>query len=399
MPSTLHSTFHLARFELLRIARVPTVMGYFLGPLLLYPALIWGELQVFSLMEGERATEVYRIAVDDPELAELLADVERLDIRDPSEATADALDRSTIDAYVTRGDEGPVVHHATWSLKGAGGAGYVAGELEDGIEKRAREAYLAAGGTKGVWSGHRVKVVQPKGGDEQLFEKLLAVLVGLMTPLSVLVTASQPACAVFLSDREEGTAETLLTTRVPRAALAAGKVLAVIALLVLSAIANALLLWAACMQALTVLAEDVVFIAPDVVGAGIGLMGLTTYCILLSLLLTTLIVPLRTYKEGQSMASVSTLPVMGPLLVGALALIWDEPAPWMWWTPFVHTPMLLDAALRSTWTPLHLVQCLGVDLAAAGAWAALLSRFPGPVGLVVGAWRPRWVDTLLGSDT
>ena len=78
MPSTLHSTFHLARFELLRIARVPTVMGYFLGPLLLYPALIWGELQVFSLMEGERATEVYRIAVDDPELAELLADVERL---------------------------------------------------------------------------------------------------------------------------------------------------------------------------------------------------------------------------------------------------------------------------------------------------------------------------------
>ena len=110
-------------------------------------------------------------------------------------------------------------------------------------------------------------------------------------------------------------------------------------------------------------------------------------------------VPLRTYKEGQSLASTLTLPVMGPLMVGAVALVWDEAAAWMWWAPVVHTPLLLDAALRGTWTPLHLAQSVGIDLLLAGAWMAFLTRFPGPGGLVIGAWRPPWVDRLLGSDT
>jgi ABC-type Na+ efflux pump permease subunit len=227
---------------------------------------------------------------------------------------------------------------------------------------------------------------------------MLGLLVGLMTPLSVLVTSSQPACAVFLSDREEGTAETLLTTRVPRSALAAGKIAAVASLLGLSAVANLVLLWAACMQALSVLSEDLVIVLPTVAGAGVAVLALGTYSLLLTLFLTTMLVPLKTYKEGQNIGSTASLSVMAPLMVGAFAMM-DVPAPWMWWAPMIHTPLLVDAALRSAWTASAVARVLGVDLLVAALWIAMLWRVPGPTGLVVGAWRPAWLDRLLGSDT
>jgi len=398
MPAPLRSTLHLLRFELRRIARVPTVMGYFLGPLLVYPALIWGELQVFSLMAGERATETYRVAVADAELEGLLDDAERVRIVPASQASPDALDRSDVDAYVTQTDEGLVVHHAAWSLSGGAGADHVKDELKRGGTRRAREAFLDAGGAESIWDGHDITLDQPAGASDALLRRLLGLLVGLMTPLSVLVTASQPACAVFLSDREEGTAETLLTARVPRSALAFGKIGAVAALLMLSAMANIVLLWAACMQALSVLSEQVVFLWPTASGLAIATLALGTYSLLLTLLLTTLLVPLRTYKEGQNLGSTASLPVMVPLLVGLLSMM-DVPAPWMWWAPVVHTPLVIDAAVRGTWTAMMVVQSVGVDLLIATLWAALLWRFPGPEGLVMGAWRPAWFDRFLGTDT
>lgn len=390
--SLLTRTVVYAGFELRRLLRLPAVMAFLLGPIVFYPTLIWLELQAFTLIEGTRTSQHYEVGADDAEIVDALEASKRAT---PTTGTLDALRDGDIDAYVTRDGTAVQVHTLARRPRSSNAGSYVQMRLQRFNRDAIEAAFLDAGGEASAYAAYEAEDAKRGEGNTLLLE-LVAFVLAFMTPMSVIISATHPANVVFVSDREELTAETLAVSAVPRAVLVGGKLLAVTAMQVMAGLANLVVLYLAAVQGLTLMEISGSAPVPTVGDAVIATLALTSFGLLISLVCATCLIPLRTYKEAQNVGAYGVLLALGPLMLCGFSLTTTTPE-WMWAVPIGHTTLLLDALLRDTLTPWHAVLVATTDLGLAAAWLGLLWITPGPTGLLAGAWRPPWLGRLLGD--
>lgn len=323
--SLLRTSLAVARRELTESLRDVMVLAFTFGfPLLFYPLLILGSLQLASLEDGLASRRPTRVVVEGPaDLVEALAGDDDLQLVESPEArTADDLRADRIDQIVTAEEAGDALSITGLYTSTRPRSVQRRGAVEDVVDdlRDARQAALEAErdlppGALDRWSIYSDDQAPPG--------RTLASLLGLLLPTMLLytmgITGVYPVVEVVVGERERGTVETGMVTGAPRVALAIGKMLAVLSMMLLSVAGNALSLlftfWSFLEQAAPD-AEVAVAIAWPALLPALGLIAVTT--VLMAAAMTVAVLPAESFRQAQSMASSVGVMLGLPALAGIL---------------------------------------------------------------------------------
>lgn len=336
LPAALRAVGAVLRRELTEALREPHVLAFSLGfPLLFYPLLIWGSVQLAMLQDGALEWSPPRVAVvvDGAPIEEVSAlerGLSKAIFEDAGLARAEAdsvaaLDDEAagVDVWVEAVASGPswqaTVHHLSTRSRSAAGARAVEEALEDLAETREGALVERVGADPSaleVWSWE-AEDVSPRG-------KLLGRLLGLVLPVvllsAMMVAGIYPAVEIVVGEKERRTLETTLTSAVSRVSIVVGKVLALLALIGLSVVGN---LGAMVLTMVHILATSgsggaslELSLEPGSLALAAGM--LLVQAVLLAAVLVLVCLPAQTFKQGQTVASlVSTLGML-PAMVAML---------------------------------------------------------------------------------
>ena len=394
--SALSLAASYAALELRRTLRDPQVVVFLGFPVVLYPSLIWGVSELAQLEQGRYDRETYVVAADAP-LTELLEGHERLEL--VSRSRSSELDEGTVDATAHLREPTEVQIDFLAARPRSVRAAELVEEAVD-VRRRSilREHVAAAGGDPEVLGGFAFDDAIV-GELSQLMSWVMGLLIGAIGPLAMLLSGVYPAIDLFVVERERDTLETLLVSSVPRGVMVAGKLLACATLMLVASLAN--------MGALGLSALHVTRLAfhesawaqwPPLLVWPMLLATLASASLLCATVLMASLVPARTYKEGEWITTTvlfGSFPLLGVAIVG---LMTGAPSPWLWAVPFAHTILAVAAAPTGELALWQAALSVTTDVLATSILLALLWRSPGPQGLLAGAWRPPWLDRLLGSS-
>lgn len=276
-------------------------------PLLLYPVMIWGTSEVFSLLSASREGEAFVVATADPESERLLAELDGPFSPTSAADPRDALARGDADAaLVVTINEAGGLSTTVWT-DGVRGRSRRAGELleealRDERDHRVTELSLAVGVDPDRW--RREVVGRESGGNAATIGFLLSLILPQSLVLMGLMTTMYPALEAVVGERERGTLETVMVTRAARGSLILGKLGAVMAISLLGVVANLGAVVLTARHLVGLLKLDIGFelaLGPAEIVAFLGLALLATTLSAAANLVAAL--PTRTFKQAQNAAT------------------------------------------------------------------------------------------------
>jgi len=390
----VRATLAVLSKELREAFRDANVLLYAVGfPLLLYPLMVWGVVQLLVLEEGLVERQPSRVeVVGSAEVAEavLVAPIEA------GEGGAAALQADRLDlllevALNQVGDEVTLSYRSTRPRSERARA--LVDERLDGLrgerlEALAQEHGLAAGALRS-WGILAVDDTPPR----ELAGEVLGRVIPLLLLTVLVLSTVYPLVEVVAGERERGTLETTMVAAVPRAAVVAGKLLCVV-LVALAAVAGNAVAMGATMA--TLLADiDGELKVMEGLHAGPLLMGLVALLLLAPALAAWLgltVLPARSFKAGQSNAM-----LLGSVAL-ALAAVSLVPglrfSPLLAMVPVTGTSLALRDGFTGQLELLPAALCWASNLAIASAGLWLGARVVGREDFLFGHRMPRWLRWL-----
>jgi sodium transport system permease protein len=400
-PTLLRTAFAVARRELTEALRDVHVLVFSLGfPLLFYPLVLWGGIQLALLEEGLAERNPPRVVAEGP------ADLVEAVTEPPAEVAAPvdpraALAAGTVDLVVRGQERGDALAVTALYTSTRPRSGENRGELDLRLDAltEARQAALEQrhdqpAGALGPWEITDTDTAPPGG--------TLASVLGLAVPMilltSMMLAGVYPTVEVVVGERERGTLETTMLAASPRGAVVMGKVLAVVGLLLLATVGNALAMGLTLVSVLEQLDPDgdtaLALQWLDLLAAA-PLLLVTV--MLAAAVLTLSALPTRTFRQGQSATSTAATVLMLPALVGTMPAL--DLSPLTALIPIANTVLVLrDAIGGEGLTAAPLLIALGVNggLGALVLWVA--GRIVGTEGWLLGGQVPRWLRFLAKED-
>lgn len=261
----------LVKKEMLDVFRdKKTVIMMLVVPIILYPLIFVGAMQLMNFIASSMETQNYRIAVDaedgDAFLQKLLekAETERETAEEPGAVEAKgesayeitivddaavsdyetALNEETIDVYVSGRVQDGRMQYDVYYLDSVTNSGYAAGIVMDAFDdlrdEMTRQRIAAAG-----LDVH--EILDPIGyekenlaSSEQSLGSIMGAVLPFMLIISLLMGTMYPAIDTTAGERERGTLETILTLPVTNRQLIVSKFITVAVIGMISALLNIL---------------------------------------------------------------------------------------------------------------------------------------------------------------
>ncbi len=360
-------------------------------PLILYPLLLWGTIQLLVLQAGVVEQQVPRLEIDAPyRLMEPLLEPPVL----PGEGGEAALLDGSLDAVVEQVvDGGEVV--LTWRSTRSRSE-----RTRDLVEERVELARLQHLEELSLAAGLHPDALCPwpivstdDAPSEQIALSALARVIPLMALLTLIISIIYPMVEVITGERERGTLETTLVAAVPRWAVVCGKLLSASLMGLLAMVGNAVAIWATLSG-----------LAAQAGADGLSLTGRVTLELVLAVGAVVLLapamaawiglvlLPAKSFESGQNRGTLVltvALALAAPCMAASL-----EPG-WAWAAvPVGGTAMALRGALMGNITvgPVVLAGALNLLLAALGL--ALGARVLAREDYLFGHATPRWLAWL-----
>ncbi len=334
--------------ELKEILRDSHALAYIVGfPVLFYPLLMWGLVQVAQVKAGQAQDEFPRIEIHGPHMP-----LEPL-ILEPARMEVGSLDEGDIDAEVTivpRGDQLQVeIRYDSTRPRSE--------RARDLIEERLPEV-------ESRWLGliARRDRLPPPELPEWLLEsenvdppsRMFAYVVSLALPgmlhLVLLLAALYPTVDVVVGERVRGTAETLLVSAAGRTQVILGKLLAVLSLTLAAVVANVGAMGVT-LAHLVSLQGGAELLALDLTSGPLALAGLV--CLgatgLVVAVMTLVVTPARSFKEGQGAGNLVVTAGGVLVVLGMLPLTSLSPVTAL--VPLANSVLVLRSALLGDLVP------------------------------------------------
>jgi sodium transport system permease protein len=356
-------------------------------PLLLYPLLSWGGIQLAMLEDGVREQDPPRVFAQGPDdLVEAFSE-------EPFRAlAAGELDLVLIESGGP-GGEVEVLHRSNLP-RSAGALALAEGRLGELRGQRAQGLAALLGDpslAEDPWS-IEPEDVSPPG-------RFFASLMGLILPAtlisSLILSGLYPAAEAITGERERGTLETTLVAAAPRRWVALGKVVAVSVMMGISILGNAVGMALTTGSLLASLSADAERVPLDVdlsqLLVAVPVMASAMLAVVGLLLLS--MIPAKTLKEATTLGSASTLLFLLPslgLVVGQAELTLGAAT-----LPVGNAALILRDALSAEGAAPHLaLLAAAVNLSVALGTISLAAALLGRESTLFGE-RPRWLSRLL----
>ena len=360
-------------------------------PLLLYPLLLWGAVQLMVLQAGVVERQAPRVEVHAP--AELMQALLEPPVQ-AAEGGRAALLADELDAVVEVGEPRGTVQLAYRSTRGRSARAREL--LEDRLdEQRDLELERLA-----IDHGLSPDALCPPGivatddaGSERVALDALARVIPLMALMTLIISIIYPMVEVITGERERGTLETTMVAAVPRWAVVAGKLLCASITGVLAMLGNAVAIWAT-LSGLAAEADG------SVLDLG-ALMSLELVLAVVALLLLAptiaawmglVLLPAKGFESGQNRG---TLFMTVALALAVPCLIQSLEPGWIWAAvPVGGTAMALRGALLGTLSFGPILTAAAVNLMLAGLGLYLGGRVLSREDYLFGHATPRWLAWL-----
>ena len=384
--------------ELREALRDSSVLLYALGfPLLFYPLLLWGAVQLLVLQAGVVERQPVRLDVDgSPALLEAL-------LAPPVQAGEGgraALLDGALDAVV-RGDDAEGFERVEVLWRSTRARSERAHDLvEERVEvlrtERLEALAVEAGLPPDALCPSAIRS-EDAAGREGVARQALARVLPLLALTTLLLSIAYPTVEVLVAERERGTLETTLLAAVPRRAVVAGKFLAVSLTGLLAVAGNGVAVWAT-LSGLVAQADGA---ALDLGIAWSLPLALALLCLLAlapaAAAWTGLaLLPARSFRAGQNRATLLLscgLGLAAPCLASAA-----EPG-WAWAAvPVAGTAMALRGALGGALTCGPIACTLLANLLLAALGILLAGRVLRREDYLFGQALPRWLRWLEGRN-
>ena len=393
---SLRATWAVFTKELLEALREPHVLVFSVAfPVLLYPLLLWGTVELLQLQDALAERNPPRVAVEGPRAlidAVLAPPVVQVPTPDGVAGANRALLDDELDAVVSAQRDGGTVQVTVRSRSTrprSASAGALVAQRAQGLQV-AREAELEAllGLPEDALSPWKIRIDDVAPGDQRQ-----ARLVSLIVPVFLLavigLSVAYPAVEVVVGERERGTLETTLSATAGRGAVMAGKLLCVWALALIATASNA--------------GATLLTIGHLSASMGVRLPGMSLSFGTIALVAATLAVgaalaaglavlaamPARSFKEGQNMVTVAILAVTAPSVLAAMPLVelgWGT-----LWVPFVNTVLVARDAIQGEVDTAPALWALVWNTVLAGGTVALGARVAASEGFLFRGDLPRWL--------
>lgn len=322
--SLLRTTFTVAKRELTESLRDAMTLAFTFGfPLVFYPLLILGSLQLASLEDSLASRRNTRMVVSVP--ADVLAALDAEDL-DVSEGDPVASERALLDGEVdqllsstTTGDALAVVGQFSSTRPRSSQRRDDVERALDSVEAARLLALEQSRGLEPGGLGPLEIVADDQAPAGRTFASLLGMLLPTMLLYTMGITGVYPVVEVVVGERERGTVETGMASGASRVALVAGKMVAVLALMLLSIAGNALSLLLTFWSLLEQTApgtEVEVAVQGLVVLPALALVGVTG--VLMAAAMTVAVLPAGSFRQAQSLASTVGVVLGFPALAGIL---------------------------------------------------------------------------------
>ncbi len=358
-------------------------------PLVLYPLLLWGTVQLLVLQAGVVEQQAPRIEVHaDTELMQSLLQPPA----SPGEGAEAALLDGSLDALLEQDGSALTLTWRSTRARSERARDLVEERLDDArmehIQALAEGADLPSDALC-PWP----IVSSDQAPSEQVALNALARVIPLMALLTLIVSIVYPMVEVVTGERERGTLETTLVAAVPRWAVVGGKLLAASLTGLLAMAGNALAIWATLsglaaqsgadglslegrLSLELVLAVGALMLLAPAVAAWMGLV----------------LLPAKTFESGQNRGTLvltAALALAAPCLASAV-----EPG-WAWAAlPVGGTAMALRGALTGGITVGPVLLAGAVNLVLAGLGLVLGARVLSREDYLFGHAVPRWLAWL-----
>ncbi len=360
-------------------------------PLLLYPLLLWGAVQLLVLQQGAVEQQAPRVEVHgSPELMSALLE----DPAVPGEGGREALLEGSLDVLVEADvEDGPV----TVAFRSTRGRSERARDLvEERLDHQRDLAFealaLDAGMPTDALCPWPIALVDDAGEDRVVLDALARVL-PLMALMTLIISIIYPMVEVITGERERGTLETTMVAAVPRWAVVAGKLLCASITGVLAMAGNALAIWATLSSLLAEAEGPLVELSRVATPAvGLALLALVLLAPAVAAWMGLVLLPARSFESGQNRGTLVMtlcLALAVPCMLAGL-----EPG-WAWaWVPVGGTAMGLRGAITGELGLGPIALASVVNLALAGLGMLLGGRVLSREDYLFGHATPRWLAWL-----
>lgn len=375
--------------ELLETLRDPHVLAYAVFPVFAYPALVWVALQVALVNEGWTEKTRWHLSIDAPP-----AVTERLlqgNVAVPG--GEEALRSGAVDAVVRVTEAGGTTTARVVRLGLRPRSVAAADQVEERLGELRSEREAALRADHG-WPAPLAVETTIDGDRSRLFDRAAALLLGLIAPTMAAIAALYPAVDLVAGERERSTLETTLVSPVPRRALLLGRFTTVTTLTAGAATLNAAGLLLALVVAVPAVTRPPLDWVPRwsalVLSTPVLLVGsAATAAVFLLVLL-----PTRTFKEGEQIGSMAMTVLMGPPFLALPGLLSEDPPTWQPWVPFTNVAWVVGRACFDDLRLWEVLAATGVDLALTAVLVGLVSKVLFSEDFLFGHQLPRWLAWL-----
>ncbi len=400
MERSLRAVAAVAATELRRTLRDPHVVAYLMAPIVLYPMILWGALQLSLYEEGRKEREPIRVEVTGP--APIVDALSEAPFVAGSGGLA-ALDADTLDVIVEVEADGEAwtatVHHASTRPRSRRGLDEVRAALGR-VRKRRLQALAEAAGVAPEVLDPPDVVEEPLNGVESFVAGVAALIVGYIGAFAMLLSAIYPAIDVVVAEREKGTLETMLLVPTPRFAILVGKAVGCATLVGLAALGNMGSLWLTLGHMASLMPGDVeieVQLGSEPLSMLLALPALAATALLVSSIAILAVLPARTFKEGEVIVTTAVMSGLLPIIVLLVAVLAGE-SEWLWWLPVANLMLVLQRALMGELSVLLAVGVTLEGLVLAGLALAAAAALAGREDFLVGGRLPRWLAWMHRSE-
>lgn len=338
----------LMKKEMLDVFRdKKTVIMMLVVPVILYPLIFIGVMQVIAIISSSMEEQTYRIAVeaedDDAFLQRLIQadgsgqttaeaenagvideaeteDAYRIEIVDAASISAyeEALEAAEIDAYIKSGIEDGKPHYDVYYLSSETNSSYAKNIIMDVFDEFREELTQEKIREAGLDVHEILEPVLYEGKDTASSEQSLGSILGAVLPfmliISLLMGTMYPAIDTTAGERERGTLETILTLPVTNRQLIVSKFLTVAIIGIISALLNILSMGGIAIYMYKILdmqtemqAFDITRFLPAIL---VGILAIFAFSLLISAVTMCVTAFAKTYKEANNYITPLMLIVM-----------------------------------------------------------------------------------------
>jgi sodium transport system permease protein len=292
-------------------------------PLLFYPLLMLGALQLQSLKDGTLEEEPPRVALDGPaELTPLLqqAGIEAVEMP-PDGQIARAIEEGDLDLAILAEEEGQgltltLVHDGS-SSRAKSSKSLVLPLLDQVRQQRLVALEEELGLPEGDLSPFPIEEINVSS-DGQKMAAVLSMLVPMLLLVCMVMAGVYSAVELVVGERVRKTLETTMTAPVSRAAIMAGKIGTVVTLMLVAVLVNGGSMGLTLVHMATMLMDT----PPPLELDHLALLGTLPLLISTALMAATILVlvalPTQSLKAGQNAVSTASLFLILPCMVGVV---------------------------------------------------------------------------------